>query len=247
MAAFVWKSVRRLATATAVLRSEKASLLSSCPDPGKIFTEVPRALWPLLSFHAELEQTGAMSGSLDAIKWYTDPTAANYRSLNRLLRHSLDAKVPKEVDAIDELLALSPAVASPGLLLWRGFASTQYALHLQSLLKEKTEAASGSINASSILIEDRAYMSCSVLKSVGNFYARRHAILPEDLDDSVLMRIKVPAGAQVLCVACAHGGVEGEEEILLPRGSTIRIDDIVPKKSSTDVLLAEATLVLNDG
>lgn len=37
-------------------------------------------------------------------------------------------------------------------------------------------------------VKDDAYMSCSLSHSIGNFYARRHAILPEDLDDAVLLR-----------------------------------------------------------
>eukprot|EP00913_Durusdinium_trenchii_P030497 g28568.t1 len=37
-------------------------------------------------------------------------------------------------------------------------------------------------------------MSCSLSHSIGNFYARRHAILPEDLDDAVLLRIQVLPG-----------------------------------------------------
>mmetsp|Transcript_10230 Transcript_10230/g.23024 ORF Transcript_10230/g.23024 Transcript_10230/m.23024 type:complete len:105 (+) Transcript_10230:107-421(+) len=89
---------------------------------------------------------------------------------------------------------------------------------------------------------DKAYMSCSLQRSVGNFYARRHALLAEDLDDSVLLRIKVPAGTSVICPACAPGNVLGEEEVLLPRGSLLNIDRVYPRIGSTDIMVVEARL-----
>ena len=81
-------------------------------------------------------------------------------------------------------------------------------------------------------------MSCSLSHAVGNFYARRHAILPEDLEDSLLLRIHVPAGTHIICACCCF---DNEEEILLPRQSVLRIQKLEPA-TETSVLMADAVL-----
>ena len=183
--------------------------------------------------------------AFNVVKWYADASAANYRKLNRFLRDGAGLLGKLDVDfcnnqvrLLDELARAAPAVESPGLTLWRGFSSFPYVQHIREL-----EVIADS---RPMLIKDEAYMSCSLSESVGNFYARRHALLPEDLDDAVLLRIHVPAGTRVICVFCSGAGVPNEEEVLLQRGSVIRVEQVLPRRLEASVWLALATLVVND-
>lgn len=161
-----------------------------------------------------------------------DAAASNYKTLNHFLRHGkygspVDKVCQKQTALLDELAAATPALEEP-LTLWRGFSSLSYVQYLQGWNK-----------SSEVNIRDKAFMSCSLSKSVGNFYARRHALIPEDLEDAVLLRIQVPKGARVICAACC-GGLPKEEEILLPRGSVIHIEGLEPRQELS-VLTAHAT------
>merc|ERR1712232_435264 len=126
-------------------------------------------------------------------------------------------------------------VERPGLTLWRGMSSSAYVAHV---ILDRSDT-----------VVDAAYMSCSLQRSVANFYARRHAMFAEDLEDALVLKIEVPPGVHVLCAACdSSAGVSGEEEVLLPRGSVLRIDRVVPRDSTTtaSVHYAEARLVVGD-
>ena len=181
----------------------------------------------------------------EAVRWYADAAASNYRKLNRYLRDGPGLLGKQERDLcsqkvklLDDLGRAAPVVGKPGLTLWRGFSSFSYVQHLQG---------SGAVAGSQpFLVKDEAYMSCSLLQSVGNFYARRHALLPEDLEDAVLLEIQVPPGARVICVFCSGAGVPNEEEVMLPRGSTIRVERLVPRSSETSVLQVQAVLLVDN-
>lgn len=250
------KALRRLAHFAAAVSASQQKSTATCAATASrsvvnALPELPHVLRPLASFYEELECTGRLATSLEAVRWYADPAAANYRSLNRMLREggagaggstfAGNKSLLKQLGYMDELIRASPPLQSPGLTLWRGFASSSYAHYVLGEMANKPPH-----EPHGFLIEDRAFMSCSLLESVGNFYSRRHAVLPEDLDDAVLIRIHVQPGARVICVACCSGGVLGEQEILLPRGSVIRVERVAPRNSSTSVLFAEATLVVNE-
>ncbi|CAK9045763.1 Ankyrin repeat and KH domain-containing protein mask (Multiple ankyrin repeat single KH domain-containing protein) [Durusdinium trenchii] len=241
--------------------AETSSLLCVPPPPWPVGVEVtcslvPRdvqgneiqgGLWPVMSFYAELQQRQDATELLETVRWYVDAAAANYRSLNRQLRHGgrLQKAALGHRQRLDQLAKIAPPLLEP-LTLWRGFSSLSFVSYLHHLQKvEDDEDGSQSKD-----VKDDAYMSCSLSHSIGNFYARRHAILPEDLDDAVLLRIQVPA----VCVACCSG-LDHEEEILLPRGSVLRIDriDQLDHKNGpangqvTAILTAEATLLAGAG
>lgn len=212
----------RAAARSCPLGASNSSAPPRCPDPGRALTALPRALWPLASWHAELTESGALAEALATLRWYTDPREANYRRLNRQLRAGAGAnggRLPKEVEALDALIRAGPRLDPPGLTLWRGLADMSYVGHV---VVERAPT-----------VLDMAYMSCSLQRSVGNLYARREAVLAEDLEDAILLRIEVPAGAAVLCVACdGQAGVRGEEEVLLPRGSTLHVERVLPRNTS---------------
>lgn len=206
-----------------------------CPDPAGSLNELPKALWPLASWHAELAETGALAEARAALKWYTEARAANYRGLNRQLRSGAESEsAQKKVELLDTLLRESPRLEAPGLTLWRGMSSMAYVGWV--------------VDQRAKVVTDRAYMSCTLSRSTGNFYARRHAVLPEDLEDALLLRIQVPAGAAVLCVTCdGEAREQGEEEILLPRNSTLRIERVEPRDADANagsIHLVEARLEL---
>ncbi|CAK9045705.1 Wnt inhibitory factor 1 [Durusdinium trenchii] len=226
-------------------------LCTNCCPEVRTLTDIPRGLWPVMSFYAELQQRQDATELLETVRWYVDAAAANYRSLNRQLRHGgrLQKAALGHRQRLDQLAKIAPPLLEP-LTLWRGFSSLSFVSYLHHLQKvEDDEDGSQSKD-----VKDDAYMSCSLSHSIGNFYARRHAILPEDLDDAVLLRIQVPAGAQIICVACCSG-LDHEEEILLPRGSVLRIDriDQLDHKNGpangqvTAILTAEATLLAGAG
>lgn len=183
-----------------------------------------------------MAEAGTFVDALEALRWYTDAREANYRGLNRKLRSSdgaaLDEPLQKKVEAMDRLLKEGPRLAEPGLTLWRGMASMSYVFYV--------------VEQRAPEVTDLAYMSCSLQRSIGNFYARRHAIMPEDLEDSLLLRIHVPVGTPVICAVCAPGASElGEEEVLLPRGSVLRIERVEPRNTSEgSIHYAEARLEL---
>ncbi|CAK8996521.1 unnamed protein product [Durusdinium trenchii] len=222
-------------------------LCTNCCPEVRTLTDIPRGLWPVMSFYAELQQRQDATELLETVRWYVDAAAANYRSLNRQLRHGgrLQKAALGHRQRLDQLAKIAPPLLEP-LTLWRGFSSLSFVSYLHHLQKvEDDEDGSQSKD-----VKDDAYMSCSLSHSIGNFYARRHAILPEDLDDAVLLRIQVPA----VCVACCSG-LDHEEEILLPRGSVLRIDriDQLDHKNGpangqvTAILTAEATLLAGAG
>jgi len=215
----------------------------TCPDPvaGRL-TSLPKALWPLQSWHDELEHAGGtlaheFAAGLGALHWYTDPKIPNYRRVNALLRErqsgARDTLLEDKVEALDALASAVPRAGAPGLILWRGLASFRLTLYIVHERAEK--------------VTDPAYASCSVNRAVGNFYARRHALVPEDLEDSLLLRIFVPEGSKVLCAACQAPSlrVPGEDEVLLPRGSTLRIERVVPRdpRDQGAIHYAEARLI----
>eukprot|EP00439_Symbiodinium_sp_Y106_P085167 s548_g27.t2 len=205
----------------------------------------PGSLHPVVSFYEGKVGQEEWLEVFEAVRWYADAAASNYRKLNRYLRDGPGLLGKQERDLcsqkvklLDDLGRAAPVVGKPGLTLWRGFSSFSYVQHLQG---------SGAVAGSQpFLVKDEAYMSCSLLQSVGNFYARRHALLPEDLEDAVLLEIQVPPGARVICVFCSGAGVPNEEEVMLPRGSTIRVERLVPRSSETSVLQVQAVLLVDN-
>ena len=166
---------------------------------------VEAPIHPVVSFYEGKVGQEEWLEVFEAVRWYADAAASNYRKLNRYLRDGPGLLGKQERDLcsqkvklLDDLGRAAPVVGKPGLTLWRGFSSFSYVQHLQG---------SGAVAGSQpFLVKDEAYMSCSLLQSVGNFYARRHALLPEDLEDAVLLEIQVPPGARVICVfAVAQG------------------------------------------
>ena len=197
----------------------------------------------MLTFYEESGKD--LADKFEAVRWYADASAANYKKLNRFLRDGRGLLGQQDTDfcrqqvrLLDGLAQVAPAVTSPGLTLWRGFSSFSYVQHLKGL--------SAMADSKPFLIKDEAYMSCSLLQSIGNFYARRHALLPEDLEDAILLRIHVPPGARVICVFCSGAGVPNEEEVLLARGSLIRVEQVIPKSSEASLLQVQAVLVVDN-
>ena len=63
-----------------------------------------------------------------------DASAANYRTLNRFLRHnsstSSSSELIRRVGDLDALAVMAPRLVEP-LVLWRGFSSMAYVQHLK--------------------------------------------------------------------------------------------------------------------
>lgn len=61
-----------------------------------------------------------------------DASAANYRTLNRFLRHnsSTSSELIRRVGDLDALAVMAPRLVEP-LTLWRGFSSMAYVQHLK--------------------------------------------------------------------------------------------------------------------
>lgn len=145
-----------------------------------------------------------------ALAWYTSPGKNNYAVLNRYLRNGQQPQQPdldRHVEEIDALINRSAPLTKPWEL-YRGFASWSYASEVH--IGDK--------------VVDRAFMSTSTERSVGNFYARRHALVESDLENAVLLELRVPPGMRVLNVAELVEGTKSEAEVLLPRGTAITIE-----------------------
>ena len=65
-----------------------------------------------------------------------DASAANYRTLNRFLRHnssSSSLELTQRVRHLDALAQMAPTLVEP-LVLWRGFSSMAYVQHLKEAI-----------------------------------------------------------------------------------------------------------------
>jgi len=144
-----------------------------------------------------------------SVAWYVSASKSNYRVLNRYLRSGRQPQQPdleKRVLAIDTLIAASP-LQSVSTQVFRGFSSWSFA----------TEVRVGD------RVRDLAYMSASLNRSVANFYARRDVVVAEDLENSVLLELTVPASARLMRVACSKTTTD-EEEVLLPRETEFQVE-----------------------
>jgi hypothetical protein len=133
----------------------------------------------------------------------------NYRVLNRYLRGGRQPRQPdleEHVSAIDNLLAASP-LQGASTQVFRGFSSWSFA----------TEVRVGD------RVRDLAFMSATLNRSVGNFYARKDVVVAEDLENSVLLELTVPARARLLRIASSKTSMD-EEEVLLPRETEFQVD-----------------------
>ncbi|CAL1168160.1 unnamed protein product [Cladocopium goreaui] len=120
-----WRVVMRRLGAAAM------GACSECCPQVRTLTDVPRALWPIMSFYSELETEAQHGGSteaaewLETLRWYVDASAANYRSLNRFLRHGgtsgTSSSLAFRAAQLDALATVAPRLAEP-LTLWRGLA-----------------------------------------------------------------------------------------------------------------------------
>jgi len=92
-------------------------------------------------------------------------------------------------------------------------------------------------------IVDHAFMSTSQQRATANFFARRNALFEEDLESAVVLDITVPAGFKALRVADRDEAIDGEEEVLLPRGTEL---EIVKEKMWNGVKILRARVVADD-
>lgn len=134
--------------------------------------------------------------SEDVVEWYTGSGA---QRANRLLRGDEDipARTQTFIDDLDATIAQS--VLSEDTQVYRAVHSADDVLG--------AELAPGS------LVEDKGYMSTTTSSS----FAGNHL----GAEGGAIMRVRVPAGRSGLAVD--HFEVGGESEVLLPRGTTLRV------------------------
>jgi hypothetical protein len=134
-----------------------------------------------------------------AIRYYT---ALGYLHLNACLRNGSepDANLAGYLEAIDRAVAKS--AVSEETIVYRGYPKWYF-----DFLKR------GGLGVGSVLYDD-AFMSTSKAKQAAEIFA--------EWPDGLMVRIRIPAGSKGLDVTPYSQSPE-EQEILLPRGTGLRI------------------------
>lgn len=163
-------------------------------------------------------------GEVDAVKGYA---GTGYASIQKDLR---SGKVPEEAHGIDSAIKKSPVDAD--MTVYRGVSLTRI---------ENGKMTRQSVSEGSILA-DKGYMSTTTSRATGKRYGDRA---------DLLLTIQLGKGNHALDVKKVTGAGE-ESEILLPRGTSLRLSNFVagsgggPARADATIVSAGA-LSVDDG